>query len=285
MRAVLEKYSGVEIWRGVGAIGLHAEITIFHVVAGRFGAEQLKAGVGKIIKCQRPDGAIRAVTMQPADRPGGGRNLRAVQNDDGMIDETGLGGAVNDSAGADERREFTEWRDREHAAGVAGIGDGNLKLDGRAGMVVRVINRRAQTAEAAVGRVGDEAAQRRQRRAVKIGNGGAVAEAQGQVADLVIKLGVGRQRIKRVAETVGEGAGSVVHHGNQIIRAGRNGIAVNDECAFAVRAAQDIGIIHRDVTIAVMPLMFVLQAEEMPTFMAHQSACETMQHHDGIGGG
>ena len=87
-----------------------------------------------------------------------------------------------------KRRQFAGGLDCPHAVGESGVVRRNVEAHRRAGMIVRVINRGAQAADATVACRRHDVCERIGRRAVKKRRCRAVAYARGQIADTIIIL-------------------------------------------------------------------------------------------------
>src|ERR1700722_14913005 len=103
-----------------------------------------------------------------------------------MIEVTGLGGGVNDRAVRDERRQLAAGGNSVNAVGIAGIVGGDVETDGGAGMIVRVIDRRAETPQTNSGGVGHDVGGGGGGRPVKISRARAVAGAERVITDPII---------------------------------------------------------------------------------------------------
>ncbi len=137
-------------------------------------------------------------------------------------------------------------------------------------MIEGVIQRRAQTAGAAVERVGDDIGQRRSR-VIHRRHPGAIAGAQNGIilhADHVQKLRVGRQWFDGVQRRIHrKRVARVVHDGQEIVRRFVLRIGEDDKIGFLAR--NDVVGQNRHERRAVGALMLMHQAERVAEFVAN----------------
>ena len=204
--------------------------------------------------------------------------MRAVHDDERLARETRLRGTVNHHAVGDERRQVAGEMDVENAVAVAGVARRNVEFDGRAGMIGRVINRRAQTAGAEVGGGGDDVGERHGGRAVKIRQRRAVAGAETIIAHAKLVA----RKIRRLGLLRGQHAGigrvkipAQMHHGFEIVISIRDARWINREEPMQVGRLVVMLLVSTVMIIGrVGPDVFVGEAERMAHLVADLRAAQ-----------